>query len=65
MIVLTKLNGSRFVLNAELIRTVEQTPDTLVTLTTGDRMVVKESMTDVVRRSIEYNQLLRKMASAG
>lgn len=61
MITLTKLNGHRFVLNAELIRTVEQSPDTLITLTTGERMMVRESMEAVVKQSVEYGRLLRRL----
>jgi len=61
MISLTRLNGTRFVLNAELIRTIEETPDTTITLTTGDHMVVRESMREVVERVIEYGRLLRRL----
>jgi len=60
MIVLTRLNGREFVVNAELIRTIEENPDTLVTLTTGDKLVVRERMSEVVRRSIEYGRHLRR-----
>ena len=48
MIKLTRLDGEAFVLNAELIRYVESRPDTFVTLTTGDRLIVRESMEEVV-----------------
>lgn len=61
MITLTRLNNQKFVLNAELIRTVEQSPDTIITLTSGDRMVVKEPMDLVVRKSVEYGRLLRRL----
>ena len=54
MITLTKLNGNRFVLNAELIRTIEENPDTIVTLVSGDKIVVKEKIDEVVERAIEY-----------
>ncbi len=56
MIRLTRLDGEPFVLNAELIKYVESRPDTFVTLTTGDRVVVQESPEDVVRRTVEYQQ---------
>lgn len=56
MIKLTRLDGEPFVLNAELIRYVERRGDTFVTLTNGERLAVKESMDDVVDRSIEYQQ---------
>ena len=46
-------------MNAELIKTVEKTPDTLITLTTGDKILVKESMEEVVERAIEYGRVIR------
>jgi flagellar protein FlbD len=59
MISLTRLNDRQFVLNAEQIKTVEETPDTMVTLLGGERLVVKEPMTEVVRRAVEYARLVR------
>ena len=59
MITVTRLNGSRFVLNAELIRTVEQTPDTMIRLTTGETLVVRESPEEIIERVVEYGRLLR------
>jgi flagellar protein FlbD len=56
MIKLTRLDGEAFVLNAELIRYIESRPDTYVTLTTGDRLVVTEPLDEVMRRAIEYQQ---------
>lgn len=56
MIRLTHLDGSPFVLNAELIRYVEQLPDTFVTLTTGERLVVREPLEEVMRRAIDYHR---------
>jgi flagellar protein FlbD len=61
MIPLTKLNKSTFVLNAELIKFIESTPDTMITLTTGDRFIVKESTDEVIRRVIDYGRLLRRL----
>jgi flagellar protein FlbD len=60
MIMLTRLNGQSFVVNAEKIRLVECTPDTVVCCETGERLMVKESLQEVIRRSIEYGRLLRK-----
>lgn len=65
MISVTRLNGDRFVLNAELIRTVEENPDTIITLLNGDHIIVRENMAEVVRRSIEYGRLLRRMLPTG
>ncbi|MEM0983812.1 MAG: flagellar FlbD family protein [Planctomycetota bacterium] len=59
MITLTRLNGKRFVLNAELIRSIEESPDTVITMQAGDRVVVKENLREVVDRTIEYGRLLR------
>jgi flagellar protein FlbD len=61
MIELTRLNEKPIVVNAELIRSVEENPDTTITLINGDRILVRESMNDVVERSIEYGQLLRRL----
>ncbi len=61
MITLHRLNGKPFILNAELIRTVEENPDTTITLTTGEHVVVQEHMREVVERAIEYRRLLRRM----
>lgn len=56
MIRLTHLDGEAFVLNAELIQYVEARPDTFITLTTGERLVVAESMDEVLRRAVAYQQ---------
>jgi len=59
MIKLTQLGGEPFVLNADLIRYVESRPDTYITLVSGDRIVVKETMDEVVERSLKYQQSKR------
>ena len=56
MIKLTRLDGEAFVLNAELIKYVEQRPDTFITLTSGDRIVVGEKMDDVIEQAVLYQQ---------
>lgn len=56
MIKVTRLDGERFILNAELIRYVEQRPDTFITLTTGERVVVREKMDDVLELAVGYQQ---------
>ena len=43
MINVTKMNGTEFTINAELIETIEEVPDTVITLTTGRKIIVKES----------------------
>ncbi|MDR1270112.1 MAG: flagellar FlbD family protein [Planctomycetaceae bacterium] len=56
MIRLTRLNKDEFVLNAELIRYVERCPDTLITLVNGETLMVRESLDEVVRRTVTYHQ---------
>ncbi|MEN1679815.1 MAG: flagellar FlbD family protein [Planctomycetota bacterium] len=56
MIKLTRLDGEEFLLNAELIKYVESRPDTFLTLTTGDRVVARETPDDVLRLVLEYQQ---------
>ena len=64
MIKLTRLDGEPFVLNAELIRYVERRPDTFITLSSGDRLVVRESMDEVIDRSVRYQQHKHYLPSA-
>ena len=54
MIRVTRLNGTETVINAELIESVEATPDTVISLTTGHRYVVHESVAEVVARVLAY-----------
>lgn len=61
MISVTRLNGKPFVLNAELIRTVEANPDTTITLAGGERVIVRETPREIVEKAIEYGRRLRTM----
>jgi flagellar protein FlbD len=56
MIRLTRLGGEPFLLNADVICYVDARPDTFVTLTTGERVVVTESLDEVMRRAVAYQQ---------
>ena len=47
MIDVTKMNGGSIAVNADLIETVEETPDTIITMTTGKKIIVKESRQEV------------------
>lgn len=60
MITLTRLNGQSFVINAEKIRYVEQTPDTVVCTDHGEKLMVKENLQEVIRRAIDYARMIRK-----
>jgi flagellar protein FlbD len=57
MITLHRLNGKEFVLNAEQIKFVESTPDTVITMAAeNEKLMVKESVDEVVRRVIDYKR---------
>ena len=56
MIRLTRLNGEPFLVNAELIKYVEARPDTFLTLTTNERVVVRESMDQVLDDVVAYQR---------
>lgn len=56
MIRLTRLNGSGFVLNCELIETVESTPDTIITTTTGKKLVVSETIEEIIEKVVQYKK---------
>ena len=47
MVELTKINGQKFLVNPELMEIVEETPDTMISLTTGRKIIVKESRQEV------------------
>lgn len=54
MITATRMNGQPITINAILIETIEAIPDTLITLTTGKKLIVLESVDDVVRLVQNY-----------
>ncbi len=56
MINLTKINGEEFVLNIDLIESVSKTPDTTITLTSGKKLMVLETVEQVVAKIIEYRR---------
>lgn len=59
MIKLTRINDAPFVVNAELIKTIEERPDTTIVLVNGETLIVKERMEEVVARAIEYGRMVR------
>lgn len=58
MIEVTRMNETKYMVNAELIETLEETPDTVLTLTTGKKLVVKESSEEIRNRIIAYKREL-------
>lgn len=56
MIEVTRLNEKKLTINAELIERVEETPDTVITLTTGNKLIVKESRQEIRNLVILYKK---------
>ncbi len=58
MIQLTRINRAPLVLNSDLIEHVEATPDTVIALTNGQKLVVLESADEVIQKVIEFRRLI-------
>ena len=56
MIKVSRINGKRFVVNCDLIELIEETPDTVITLTTGKKLVIKESVDEVIEKVIIFKR---------
>ena len=65
MIALTRLNGHPLLLNCDLIEAVEETPDTVVTLTSGNKLIVRDSMRDVQQKIIDFKRKIYGPAEPG
>ncbi len=59
MIRVNRLNGEGFIINAELIKYIEEVPDTVITLRDGERLMVRETALDVVDRVLAYARATR------
>ncbi|GKX28980.1 flagellar protein FlbD [Vallitalea longa] len=56
MIYVTKLNNDEIVINADLIEVIEETPNTIITLTTGKKIIVKDSTKEIIDKVITYKR---------
>jgi len=56
MISLTRLNNSTLIVNSDLIKFVEQSPDTVVTLVNGEKILARESVDEIVDRIIRFRR---------
>lgn len=65
MIYLTRLNHTPIVLNSELIEHIETTPDTVVSLTTGQKFMVLESTEEIIRRVMSFRRAILRPPPAG
>jgi flagellar protein FlbD len=58
MIRLTRLNNQALVLNSDLVKFIEQAPDTVITLISGEKFIVKETSEEVVQRVLDFRRLV-------
>jgi flagellar protein FlbD len=65
MIKLTRLNRDPLVLNPDLIEHMESTPDTVITLTTGQKLMVRETADEVIERVIAYRRAIYEKPGGG
>jgi flagellar protein FlbD len=56
MIALRRLNGQALMVNADLIESLESTPDTVVTLTSGNKLIVRDSPAEIADKIVEYKR---------
>ena len=63
MIRVKLLNNVDMVVNADLVETVEAAPDTIITLTTGRKIIARDSVEEIIKRAMAYQSAVRRMAS--
>jgi flagellar protein FlbD len=63
MIELTRLNGKAMMLNSDLIKTAEASPDTVLTLIHGEKLIVHETLAEVAERVFDYRARLLAMVA--
>jgi len=61
MIVLTKINNAQITVNSDLIEYIEETPDTVITMTNNDKVVVQEGMADIIQKVVHYRRLINRL----
>jgi len=61
MILLTKLNNASVAVNCDMIQSIEETPDAIITLGNGDKIVVKERMIEIIDKVVEYRRRIRQL----
>ncbi len=64
MILLTRLDNTKILVNLETVKCVESTPDTLVSFLNGDNLIVRESLEEIDTRVIEYRVRVLSLASS-
>lgn len=61
MIVLTKINKAPIAVNSDHIQYIEETPDTVITMENSDKVVVSESIAEVIRKVVNYRRLVQNL----
>ena len=64
MILLTKINNAPIAVNSDLIEYIEETPDTVITLTNNDKVVVQERMSDIIQKVVLYRKAIAGLVEA-
>ncbi|MBP1624383.1 MAG: uncharacterized protein H6Q07_2403 [Acidobacteria bacterium] len=59
MIILTKINRAPIAVNADLIEYIEETPDTVITMTNNDKVMVHEKMSEIIQKVVNYRRQVR------
>ena len=65
MICLTKLNGVEFILNCDHIESIQESPDTTIQLTNGKLYIVRESMREVVEKTVAFRRRIYSYITDG
>jgi len=61
MIKLTRFDKTQFVVNVDIIQYLEATPDTILTLSTGDKLMVRETVDEVIEKVIEFKRAVYQL----
>jgi flagellar protein FlbD len=61
MITVSRLDGTEFVVNADLIELIEMTPDTVLSLTTGHKLIVREPADEVIDRVVAFRRRTQEL----
>jgi flagellar protein FlbD len=64
MILLTRLNNQALTVNSDLIKFIEESPDTVITLINGEKLLVRESAADIRDRVVEFRRAVLENTSA-
>jgi flagellar protein FlbD len=58
MIVLTKINNAQIAVNSDLIQYIEETPDTVITMSNSEKVVVQEPLGIIIKKVVQYRRLI-------